>query len=114
MNHLTIIKQMQGDGLSLSLTGEGRIDVVGEAAIVERWLPQIREHKTSIIIALSIATVTDDRRCCTECGNYKGGYCEAARRGELPDTGLIYRPWLGLPRRCESFIKLNDTIIDKA
>lgn len=113
MNHLTIIKQMQGDGLSLTLTDEGQIDVAGEAATVDRWLPHIREHKTSIIIALSIATVTDDRRCCTECDNYKSGYCEAARRGEFPDTCLVYRPWLGLPRRCESFINLTDTLIDE-
>ena len=113
MNHLTIIKQMQGDGLSLSLTKEGRIDVAGEAATVDRWLPYVREHKTSIIAALSVSTVTDDRRYCTECDNYKGGYCEAARRGEFPDTGLLYRPWLGLPRRCESFINLTDTLIDE-
>lgn len=107
MSHLTIIKQMQGDGLSLSISVEGRIDVAGEAATVNRWLPHIREHKTSIIAALSAATATDDRRCCTECDNYKDGYCEAARRGELPDTGVVYRPWIGLPRRCDSFRPVN-------
>ena len=157
MSHLTIIEQMQGDGLSLSITEEGQIDVAGEAATVERWLPLLREYKPDIIAHLSATTVTDltqtdelairnwladideddpltveqviyrckvdpearqyflvrcaevsqasdNRRWCTECVNLKDGYCEAARRGEIPDTGVVYRPWLGLPRRCDYFM----------
>lgn len=156
MNHMTIIKQMQGDGLSLNLTEEGQIDVAGDGVTIERWLPLLREHKPDIFAALSAATVSDlthseelavrswlaeieegdplmveqviyrckvnpdarqyflvrsaevsqasdDRRWCAECANLKGGYCEAARRGEIPDTGVVYRPWLGLPRRCDCF-----------
>lgn len=157
MTHQTIIERMQGDGLSLSINGEGQIDVAGEVATVNRWVPLLREHKPDIFAALSAATVTDmtqadglairgwlayideddplaveqiiyrckvdhdarqyflmrsrevhlasdDRRCCTECGNYEGGYCQAAKRGEMPDVGTVYRPWVGLPRRCDCFI----------
>ena len=157
MTHQTIIERMQGDGLSLSINGEGQIDVAGEVATVNRWVPLLREHKPDIFAALSAATVTDmtqadglairgwlayideddplaveqviyrckvdpearqyslvrcaevsqasdDRRWCTECLNLKDGYCEAARRGEIPDTGVVYSPWLGLPRRCDCFI----------
>lgn len=156
MSHLTIIEQVQSDGLSLSITEDGQIDVAGEAATVERWLPLLREQKPGIFALLSAATVTDltqtdelairswladiedddpltveqviyrckvnpdarqyffvrsaevsqasdDRRWCAECANLKGGYCEAARRGEIPDAGVVYRPWLGLPRRCDCF-----------
>lgn len=156
MTHLNIIEQIQGDGLSLSITDEGQIDVAGKPAIVNRWVPKLREHKPEIFAALSAATVTDmtqadelairgwlayideddplvveqvihrcrvdpdarqyflmrsrevpltsdDRRCCTECCNYEGGYCQAAKRGEMPDVGTVYRPWVGLPRRCDHY-----------
>lgn len=160
MNHLTIIKRMQADGLSLSLTEEGRIDVAGDRATIERWLPLLREHKPDIFAALSAATVsdlthadelavrhwvaeieegdplmveqvifrcrvnpdarqyflmrsaevpqgTDNRRFCTECANLnKVGYCEAAERGEINGAGARYRPWQGLPRRCDRFLPI--------
>ena len=101
MNHLTIIKQMQGDGLSLALTDEVQIDVAGEAATVKRWLPHIREHKPSIIAILSKPTVADDdRRWCSECSHYDANqHCH----GEVAGTAGRYRPWQGLPRRCDSF-----------
>ncbi len=160
MSHLTIIKQMQGDGLSLSLTEEGQIDVAGDGATIERWLPLLREHKPDIFAALSAATVTDlahseelavrhwlaeieeddplmveqviyrckvnpdarqyflmrsaevtqasyNRRFCAECTNLtKAGYCEAAERGEIDGAGTRYRPWQGLPRRCDRFLSV--------
>lgn len=46
----------------------------------------------------------DDRRHCAECGNLdKYGCCLAALRGELDGLARRYRPWDGLPRRCDCF-----------
>ncbi len=55
----------------------------------------------------------DDRHFCHECRHLdKHGYCLAAMKGLLPDVVKMYRPaQIGLPRRCESFINLNDTLI---
>lgn len=59
MNPLTIIRKMQGDGLSLSLTEEGQIDVAGDGVTIERWLPLLRKHKPEVFAALSDATFSD-------------------------------------------------------
>lgn len=46
----------------------------------------------------------DDRRHCAECSNLdKHGCCLAALRGELDGLARRYRPWDGLPRRCDCF-----------
>lgn len=46
----------------------------------------------------------DDRRHCAECGNLdRYGCCLAALRGELDGLARRYKPWDGLPRRCNCF-----------
>lgn len=60
--------------------------------------------------ALVVPPSIDDRRWCAECSHYdRDGYCH----GEPEGTLGRYRPWQGLPRRCESFNKPRDTLIDK-
>ncbi len=52
----------------------------------------------------SLADTGDDRRFCTDCGNLNEyGYCLSALRGELDGLARRYRPWNGLPRRCDRF-----------
>lgn len=57
--------------------------------------------------------LSDDRHFCHECSYLdKHGYCLAAMKGLLSDVTKMYRPaQIGLPRRCESFINLNATLI---
>lgn len=46
----------------------------------------------------------DDRRHCAECSNLdRYGCCLAALRGELDGLARRYKPWDGLPRRCDCF-----------
>lgn len=52
MNPESIIREAQADGLSLALTSSGTIKATGEDEAINRWLPEIREHKAEIIQAL--------------------------------------------------------------
>lgn len=76
--------------------------VIGD--VLQRCETNLEARQYFIMRAGVVKQSSDERRSCTECVNLKDGYCEAARRGEMHDTGLVYRPWLGLPRRCECFI----------
>ena len=55
MNPAMIIIQATADGLNLALSATGTIKATGEAAVVNRWLPLIREHKVDIISELQAA-----------------------------------------------------------
>jgi hypothetical protein len=46
-----LIAAALADGVALRLDG-GKLKVIGETAVVNRWLPLIREHKPEIIDAL--------------------------------------------------------------
>ena len=55
MSPATIIIQATADGVSLALSATGTIKATGEATVVNRWLPLIREHKVDIISELQAA-----------------------------------------------------------
>ena len=50
---IQIIQQAADDGVTISLGLAGGVIVVGEPMAVNRWLPQIRQHKPEILEALS-------------------------------------------------------------
>ena len=52
MNPAAIIKEAMKDGVNLALSPIGTIKATGEQAVVNRWLPVIREHKRGIVVAL--------------------------------------------------------------
>lgn len=55
--------------------------------------------------SLVIATGADDRRCCIQCRNLRGGVCSVARAeaDALVVANRRYRPVSDLRRRCEGF-----------
>ena len=55
MNPVTILKQSASDGVILSLSAFGTIKAMGNQEDIEKWLPVIRENKSSIVAALSAA-----------------------------------------------------------
>lgn len=55
MNPVAILKQSASDGVILSLSATGTIKATGNQEDIEKWLPVIRENKSSIVAALSAA-----------------------------------------------------------
>lgn len=55
MTPMAIIKEAKEAGVSLALSHRGTIKASGEQAVLNRWLPLIRENKGTIIEALSEA-----------------------------------------------------------
>lgn len=47
-----IIQRAADDGIVMSLTITGQIELTGDQTAIERWLPTIREHKPDIVAAL--------------------------------------------------------------
>ena len=99
MNPAMIIIQATADGVSLALSATGTIKATGEAAVVNRWLPLIREHKVDIISELQAAAndpvqiwpdLLVDRSivtACPDCQHFarpglSAGYCGG--RDDLP------------------------------
>ena len=86
MNPATIITQVTADGVTLALTATGSIRATGEAGVVTRWLPLIREHKLEIILELRAAANDPAVKACVECQHFarpgkSEGYCGG--RGDL-------------------------------
>ena len=52
MNVTEIIQQALSDGVTVAADGAGTLKLVGEQAMVDRWLPTIRENKIDILAAL--------------------------------------------------------------
>ncbi len=52
MTPATIIREAQAAGVRLSLSNTGTIKAAGNVAVVNRWLPAIRERKAEIIDVL--------------------------------------------------------------
>lgn len=52
MTPAAIIGQAATEGLSLALSPAGALKVAGDQAVVNRWLPVIREQKAGIVKAL--------------------------------------------------------------
>lgn len=52
MNPLEIIEQTSIDGLTLSISADERISIIGDRNIISEWLPLIREHKDQIMVLL--------------------------------------------------------------
>lgn len=53
--------------------------------------------------AEQLAWQEDDRRRCNECRHYRREICAIAMPGGVVSANRGYRPWQGLPRRCEGF-----------
>lgn len=53
MKPVDLIAAALADGVTLRLDG-GKLKVIGETAVVNRWLPLIREHKPEMIDALKV------------------------------------------------------------
>jgi hypothetical protein len=52
MTPAALISTVRADGVQLELSPAGTIRATGDASVVSRWLPAIREHKLAIIAAL--------------------------------------------------------------
>jgi hypothetical protein len=50
MNHL--IEQMIADGLTLSISEDGNLDVIGDQEVINRWIGTIKENKAAILAEL--------------------------------------------------------------
>jgi hypothetical protein len=55
MSAAAIIRDAQADGVRLALSASGSIKASGDGAVVNRWLPAIRQHRDEIIEALRCA-----------------------------------------------------------
>lgn len=113
---------------SVSVANPPEVDVccfsVGDRQEVAAWLESIEETDPEVVSEVlhrcesdpeardyfvvrsneNRSATGDDRRHCVECSNLdKHGCCLAALRGELDGFARRYRPWDGLPRRCDCF-----------
>jgi hypothetical protein len=52
MSPKEIIDQSTAEGLSLAVSHDGNIKVVGDQNIIDEWLPLIRDHKRNIVVLL--------------------------------------------------------------
>jgi hypothetical protein len=107
MNPATIITQATADGVTLALSATGTIKATGEAVVVNRWLPLIREHKVDIISELltaandtAVSPFVEDVMSCVNCQHYarpgkSAGYC--SRRDDLPLAYGANHPLRRLP-----------------
>lgn len=48
-----LLVDLTAAGISLSLTGRGTLRYQGDQCAVERWLPQIRQHKAELLALLA-------------------------------------------------------------
>lgn len=100
MNPATIIIQATADGVSLALSATGTIKAAGEAVMVNRWLPLIREHKVDIISEMLAAANDAAVTACVECQHFarpgkSDGYCGG--RDDLPPAYGANHPLRKLP-----------------
>jgi hypothetical protein len=51
-----LLAALTAAGISLSLTGRGTLHYQGDRCAVDRWLPQIRQHKAELLALLSANT----------------------------------------------------------
>lgn len=58
-----IIQRAADDGIVMTLTITGQIELTGDQVAIDRWLPTIREHKPDIVASLQVdPAVTAIRR----------------------------------------------------
>ena len=55
MTPATIVKEVMEEGVRLALTPTGTIRATGDQAVLDRWLPLIRENKPGIVAVLQEA-----------------------------------------------------------
>lgn len=78
----------------------GEHDQIAVDEVLHRCDVDLGGREYYLMRALMMPPSIDDRRWCTECSHYdRDGYCHGAPEGTLGR----YRPWQGLPRRCECF-----------
>ena len=52
MNPSEVLEKALIDGLTLSISTDEKIRIIGDQKIIDEWLPLIREHKNGIIVLL--------------------------------------------------------------
>jgi hypothetical protein len=52
MTAAEIIERAREDGLELSLSGEGNLDIIGDEGIIDTWIGIIKENKGAILAEL--------------------------------------------------------------
>lgn len=57
MTSAQVIEAVKAAGVNLVVSATGAIKAIGDADAVNRWLPEIREHKTEIIEELQIEMI---------------------------------------------------------
>lgn len=82
------------EGVQLTLSAAGKLNVSGPAIVVTRWLPVLQAHKSGILAALAVSASNGER------GDGAGGcdVCRHRRRPGLADPGYCSsgRPDLAL------------------
>jgi hypothetical protein len=118
MNIAALIHDAQSEGLELSLSTYGKIELTGSRAIREKWARLLKPYRGEVVTLLSGADVFDreafeefdvpvwgggdDRRTCYQCTNLIDRRCTAAKRGEIL-ASRNYEPIRDLLRRCEGY-----------
>ena len=60
------------------------------------------------------AVTDDDRRCCSQCGNLRGGVCTVARPGGVVSAIRGYRPASpGVLQRCAGYLPNSNDILQR-
>jgi hypothetical protein len=97
MNPATIIREAQAGGVKLALSPAGTIMATGDRAVLERWLPVIRERKADLLAYLWAEVLREHYEERAGILEYDGGLPRAeAEANARASTGLLARN-LGLP-----------------
>jgi hypothetical protein len=70
MTPLKIIQTALKDGVSISPDGTGNIKLSGNQAMVDKWLPTIKENKTAILAVLSSNKDDSTPEVCKGCHRF--------------------------------------------
>ena len=72
MSPKEIIEQCTENGLTLSITDDGNLDVVGSQDWIDIWSPILRENKSAILAELEPLQILHPCKPCTPLGNVTG------------------------------------------
>ena len=116
MSPTEIIERATGGGVLLALLPSGNISMKGEQAAIDRWLPEIRQHKSGIVALLRLsggAQASFDRRVTS--GSRDRAGAEAVQpiygdREEFGERAALVEYGARVPREwAEGFARLDCT-----
>jgi hypothetical protein len=99
-------------GAHVNISAANATEKVGAGDTAQPIDPEAREERAAICEfdgglsradAELLAWQEDDRQRCSQCQNYRREVCTIAKPGGVVSANRGYRPWQGLPRRCEGF-----------